>query len=189
MFTRLLYWLGLSITFVFVGYLVLAEGWGDNPAPITKLLLFSQTPNQGEVWLQLGFSIPRFWDLAVAPLIALTLVLHDEKDDFFGTLGFVLFGILAYAFIYLQPGLPYGLWFLILVALAIGMKTTLFVALRVCYTTLVLTFAHTWLFPDYSIGLMMYGAYACVFSGLIFVCQSLRFVFKGLGKFFTARTT
>lgn len=188
MFARLLYWFELSIAFVAVGYLFLAQAWGISPEPVTKVLLLNKTPDNDAVWFQLNSGISRFWDLLAAPFLAFTVILHDEKDDFLGTLGFVCFGLLAYVFIFIGPDQPYGFYFLILLSSVVGIKTTPVNALRIGYGTLIVTGVHTWLFPDYSIGLFMYGAYACAFLGLVLLFQFARFVFRKL-EISTPRTT
>ncbi len=180
MFARLLYWFELSIAFIGFGYLFLAEEWGRGLEPITQLLLFNKTPQDEALWMPLEPGISRLWDLMVAPLLALTIILHDEKDDFIGTLGFVCFGLLAYVFIYIRPDLMYGFYFLMLVAVAIGTKATPLGALRIGYTTLALTFSYTWLFPNFSIGLVMFGGFTIMFVILIVGCQVFRLVFNKL---------
>ncbi len=185
---RLLYWLELSVALGATYYLFLVQEWGMTPEPIEKLLLFRETQTSQEVWHTLSSPLSRFWNLLAAPLVAGLIILHDEKNDVLQTIGFVFFGLLAYAFLFFSDGQGYGFYFLILLTVTIGYKVKVKDALRIAYATLILCGLYTWLFPSYSVGLFMYAAFALVFSVLIAACLIIRLVFRKL-QIFTHKTT
>ena len=185
---RLLYWAELSVALSATYFLFLVHEWGVNPLPIEKVLLFRETLSSEEIWFTLGTPLSRYWNILAAPLIALLVILHDEKDDVLQTLGFTFFGLLAYGFLFFSNGELYSFYFLILVAGAIGYKVKIKDAVRITYATLALCGVYTWLFPQHSIGLFMYAAYALVFSALIATCLVTRLVFRKL-HIFPPKTT
>ena len=183
MHARLLYWLNLSISLSVIYFLFLIEQWGKNPLPITEFLLAQETADAEALWWYVDSGISRYWNILTVPLMTSTLVLHDETDDFFETLGFLFFGLVAYGFLYLANTEIYSLSFLMLLGLIIGLKLSARNALRIGYTILIFCGCYTWLFPVYSSGLLMYAVFAALFSALIVSCLIIRMVSKKLRIF------
>lgn len=180
MHSRLLYWFELSVALSATYLLFLVHEWGTSPLPITEFLLAQETDETKALWWYIDSGISRYWNILTVPLMVSTLVLHDETDDFYETLGFVFFGLVAYGFLYLASTEVYSLYFLILIGLTIGLTLSAKSALRVGYTTLVVCGCYTWLFPVYSSGLLMYAFFAILFSALIVSCLIARVFFKKL---------
>lgn len=180
MHARLLYWFELSVSLCAVYLIFLMDEWGTNPLPITEFLLAQQTIETEAVWWYVDSGVSRYWNLLTVPLLVSTFILHDETDDFYETLGFVFFGLLAYGFLYLDSTKVYSLCFLIVLGIATGFKLSAKSALRIGYTILVFCACYTWLFPVYSIGLLMYALFAVLFSILVVACLIIRMMSKKL---------
>lgn len=188
MHARLLYWLNISAGVTAMYFLVLIEHWGKNPLPITEFLLTQKTEDAKAVWWFVDSGVSRYWNLLTIPFLASTLVLHDETDDFFETVGFVFFGLVAYGFLYLDSTEAFSFYFLILLALTTGCVLSVKNALRISYTILVVCGSYTWLFPAYSSGLFVFAFFALLFSALVLTCLVVRILCKKF-QIFPTKTT